>query len=216
MHLLSYFIISIIAIFGEITSNQLILMVFKPLICFSLILFLFNNNYRLNFTLIYLAMLFSMLGDFILIFPKYFVIGLILFLMAHLSYIYAFIRQSRIKTHVTKLIFWLLISVVIVYIKLFYDYIKNSLGELNIPVLIYMMVLSLMFISSYLRKPKPGYYLVIFGAFWFVVSDSLIAINQFIKPFWYSGAIILATYVLAQFFIVFGCTKFYNTDNIIK
>jgi uncharacterized membrane protein YhhN len=69
-----------------------------------------------------------------------------------------------------------------------------------------------MFMSSYLRKKHNGYYLVILGAFNFVISDSVIAISQFISPFLYSNQIILITYIVAQFLIIFGVTRRYRVE----
>jgi uncharacterized membrane protein YhhN len=206
--ILIYFLIGFSAIFFEYTLQKSMQIIFKPLICFSLILFLIDNKQFKNFLSIYIALICGLLGDFLLIFPQYFVFGLIAFLFGHIMYTYSFIRQNEIRVHLNKFVTRFIISLVIVYLLLFYDYIKLNLGGLKLPVLIYMIVISLMFISAYFRKRVDGYYYVIIGAAIFIVSDSLIAINKFVSPFLYSNELVLITYIFAQFLIVFGFTKY--------
>jgi uncharacterized membrane protein YhhN len=208
-----YFLIGIATIFADYYNNKELLLLLKPLICFSLIFFLFDNRKIFtNIVPLYIALFCGLVGDFLLIFPQYFVGGLIAFLIGHICYISVFIRQNNIKNYLTKLITWLIIAIILIYLTLFYNYIKLSLGELQLPVLIYMLVISFMFMSSYLRKKHNGYYLVILGAFNFVISDSVIAISQFISPFLYSNQIILITYIVAQFLIIFGVTRRYRVE----
>lgn len=54
---------------------------------------------------------------------------------------------------------------------------------------------------------------VITGALLFVASDSLLAINKFYQPFNSAGLAIMATYGLAQLFIVIGLTKCMRSAN---
>ena len=207
-----YFLISCCELFIINNSQQSIELLFKPFICFSLILFLIDNRYFKNFITIYLALICGLIGDLLIIFPDYFTGALISFLCGHIMYITAFIQQNDFKLYKNKFITWLIISLISTYLLLFYYYIKSYLGNLQIPVLIYMLVISFMFISTYLRKRYYGYYYLIFGSLSFIISDSIIAINQFISKFLYSNELALITYVLAQFFIVFGFTK-YNINN---
>ena len=51
------------------------------------------------------------------------------------------------------------------------------------------------------------------GAFLFVVSDSLLAINKFYQSFEMAGIIIMLTYGLAQLFIVHGAVKYINLED---
>lgn len=211
-----YFLISICELFIINNSQQSIELIFKPLICLSLILFLIDNKYFKNFITIYLALICGLIGDLLIIFPEYFIGALIAFLCGHIMYITAFIKQNNFKLYKNKLITWLIISLLSTYLLLFYYYIKSYLGNLQIPVLIYMIVISFMFISAYFRKRYNGYYYLLFGSINFIISDSLIAITQFISKFLYSNELALITYVLAQFFIVFGFTKYNEKDNRIN
>jgi uncharacterized membrane protein YhhN len=49
--------------------------------------------------------------------------------------------------------------------------------------------------------------LFVAGALLFVCSDSLLAINKFGQPFRFAGLLIMFTYCLAQFLIVWGVVK---------
>ena len=51
------------------------------------------------------------------------------------------------------------------------------------------------------------------GAFLFVVSDSVLAINKFYQSFEAAGIIIMLTYALAQLFIIKGATRYIRSTN---
>ena len=87
---------------------------------------------------------------------------------------------------------------------------KDGLGEMLIPVLIYMLVILTMAITAFWRNNSVGkwsYALVFFGALFFMMSDSLLAINKFHTALPLSNVSIMLTYALAQFLIVFGILK---------
>jgi uncharacterized membrane protein YhhN len=79
-----------------------------------------------------------------------------------------------------------------------------------IPVLIYMLVILTMAITAFWRNASVGkwsYVLVFFGALFFMMSDSLLAINKFHTALPLANVSIMLTYALAQFLIVFGILK---------
>ena len=55
--------------------------------------------------------------------------------------------------------------------------------------------------------------LVIIGAFLFIISDSLLAINKFYQPFGYAGIVIMLTYGIAQLFITLGAVRYITSDS---
>jgi len=94
-------------------------------------------------------------------------------------------------------------------IGLFYFF-KDGLGDLFIPVIIYMFVILMMLTTAFLREgtvPKNSYNLVFLGAIFFIISDSLLALNKFYSPLPLSGIWIMTTYSIAQSFIVLGLKK---------
>lgn len=184
----------------------------KPLIVGSLIAYLLSQGRYLekstkNLTL--LALIFSVIGDMFLMYtdksPHYFTSGLVAFLLAHIMYIFVFLkmRNSMLKP------FGLIILISLFGSVLFYV-LKDGLGEMLIPVLVYMIVILIMAITAFWRKGKvnrQSFYLVFIGALFFIFSDSLIALDKFYKPIPLARTGIIITYAFAQLLIVLGIIK---------
>lgn len=197
---------------GSIESLSQLHYFTKPAIVISLIVFLWRERssispYIRNLTL--LALVFSLLGDILLMFveksPNYFMFGLIAFLLAHVMYILVFLKHRNPSKNAIGFIVILLLY----GFGLFY-YLMERLGEMLIPVLVYMTVILTMSATAFLRKGKvsnTSYKLVFTGAILFMVSDSILAINKFYAPVPLSSISIMLTYALAQYFIVLGIKK---------
>ncbi len=151
--------------------------------------------------------LFSWLGDVLLIFedknPLFFIGGLVSFLLAHIMYIIYFTKYIQFsKLSILQKIIPS-IPAIIFSISLVW-FLWPSLGSMKLPVLAYAFVLTCMLyfsiIAAYFIK-KQANYLFIAGALFFVLSDSLLAINKFNSPFKYAGTSIIFTYCLAQYLI---------------
>jgi uncharacterized membrane protein YhhN len=80
-----------------------------------------------------------------------------------------------------------------------------SLREMAIPVYFYLVVITLMGIFAALRAAKNK--LTLYGAASFIVSDSIIAINKFMMPVPAADYLVMVTYYLALFLIVYGFLK---------
>jgi len=156
---------------------------------------------------------FSALGDFLLMFSGddegYFIAGLVAFLIAHLCYIGGFISQIMQNRpwnfHWGQLAFSTLI---VVYGAEFFIINRESFGALMFPVFIYCIAITLMGVTAVMRdryRNGNGYFRVVIGALFFIISDSLLATAKFITPFEGSGLLILATYFFAQYMIATGC-----------
>ena len=73
-----------------------------------------------------------------------------------------------------------------------------------------MLVILSMSTAAYLRKgtiSKLSYTLVFLGALFFMLSDSILALNKFYEPLAYSNISIMLTYAIAQYLIIFGILK---------
>lgn len=84
------------------------------------------------------------------------------------------------------------------------------LGELRIPVVVYALVLVIMVLNAlfrYGRTPNSSFWLVFIGAFLFMLSDSLLAINKFKAPIPQGGIWIMTSYISAQYLIVEGIIR---------
>lgn len=184
----------------------------KPLIVFSLILYFLRNGKILQKSIqifMVLALIFSLAGDTFLMFddenPNFFILGLIAFLSAHLMYIVVYLKHRNKSRNPLAFIVFLLI-----YASGLFLLLKAGLGTMLIPVVVYMLVILTMAITAYLRKGRvstQNYNWVFFGAVLFLISDSLLSINMFYKPFLFANFLIMITYSLAQFFIVMGILK---------
>ncbi|RLD25427.1 MAG: lysoplasmalogenase [Bacteroidetes bacterium] len=186
----------------------------KPAILTLLIIYFWLQSKHLerntkNITL--LALVFSLIGDILLMFvdksPNYFTGGLVAFLLAHLMYIMVFLR-SRNKTAYALPIIVLLF----IYASGIFYLLKDGLGELLIPVLLYLIVILTMVVTAFLRKRsnRNSYILIFAGALFFMISDSILALNKFYLPLPFSNISIMLTYALAQYLIVLGILKQHN------
>jgi len=168
------------------------------------------------------ALIFSWLGDIILMFATngelYFILGLISFLISHLLYIILFLKQGNTTDYRKSIIFWVAFILILMYLKNMLGFLYPKLGDLKIPVTIYPLTVStmlLMALKGYFSWRKPENITILFGAIFFVMSDSILAINKFYEPLPYGNFMIMMTYLVAQCAIVFGIENL-NRNGISK
>lgn len=190
---LLYIISAIIFIIAVFTKSQLLANLTKPV---PLIILIFLIQWKSPYSvLIGIGLIFSLAGDVILESFKLFVPGLIAFLIAHLFYIAAFIKKSSKPAILSSLPFY-------AYALLMFVLLKNYLGEMVIPVGFYILVISTMLWRSFIQRNSSEISKWAFlGAILFTISDSLIAISTFYKPFMLSSLFIMITYWSGQFMI---------------
>lgn len=192
----------------------------KPLLVPLLILYFVTNLGGEKSPLkkwIIMALLFSWIGDVLLMFeqrdPIFFILGLASFLVAHIFYIIFF---STIKIlNGIKTCYLILVLAIAYYISMMMLLRPSGLDELGWPVRIYGAVILFMLFYAmhmiYIGKVAGNN--MIAGAVLFVVSDSLLAINKFYYSLSYAGVVIMLTYALAQFFIVRGAINYIRRPN---
>jgi uncharacterized membrane protein YhhN len=185
----------------------------KPMIMISLLFFyLFSTEHTERSRALFLAIVFSFVGDVLLMEDSYFISGLVAFLLAQVMYIFAY-RQYRNEPDEgsiqglqrLRLAFPVVLGGTGLIVILF-----PVLNDLRIPVMIYAVVLMLMVITAIFRMGRTqqsSFWMVFVGAVLFMISDSLIAINKFLDPFSMAGFWIMATYAPAQYLIVRGLVK---------
>lgn len=208
-----YFIIVLFELLtGSTESLQHAHYIAKPALVISLI-FLFVSTSKTILKsikrLTIVALSFALLGDILLMFvwqsPHFFTFGLVAFLIAHVLYVLVFLKHRNQQK--SSLGF---ITILLVYAVILFYLLKDGLGEMLIPVLVYMLVILSMATTAFLRKNKVNtlsYNLVFLGALFFMISDSLLAINKFYRPIPLSNISIMVTYALAQYLIVIGILK---------
>ncbi len=146
----------------------------------------------------------SLGGDVALMLPgDYFVVGLALFLVAHLCYIVAFTRGGWRATPIPALI-------VGAYLMLMVTLLVPSLGPMRAPVVAYATVISLMVWQALERAAAlhtTAARMVALGAVMFIVSDTALAVNRFMTPLPFERLLVIATYALAQYAIALGTLR---------
>lgn len=129
-----------------------------------------------------------------------FILGLALFLIAHIVFIITFSRDFKMQRPRIPII------VLIAIYGLGMAFVLTPwLKEMAIPVYTYITAITLMAIFAALRSAKNMF--TLYGAISFIVSDSIIAINRFVVPVVVADYIIMVTYYVALFLIVYGLLK---------
>ena len=157
---------------------------------------------RMTGKLLFVSLLFCAAGDVALELEagKYFVLGLGLFLIAQIMFIAAFSRDFKMQRSRIPII-----VVLSIYALAMAFILTPSLREMAIPVYCYLVTITLMGIFAALRGAKNKF--TLYGAVSFIVSDSIIAINKFMMPVPAVDYIVMTTYYLALFLIVYGFLK---------
>jgi len=149
--------------------------------------------------LIVLGLLFSLAGDVFLMLPRdRFVAGLVSFLIAHLFYIAAFAQQADGTPALPGLLVFAVYSVLLLGMLL------PRTGRLRLPVIAYAVVLSAMGWQAAAQWALHGdlrALLALAGATLFILSDSILALDRFVRPFAAAQALLLSSYYLAQWLI---------------
>ncbi|RUT71490.1 lysoplasmalogenase [Flavobacterium cupreum] len=167
------------------------------------------------------ALLFSWIGDVILLFADideiYFILGLVAFLISHVIYSALFNKQTKIRSKKNKAAFLIGSLVIACYLIGMLSFLLPALGDLKIPVIVYSTVISLMLLfafNGFLTWKRPGNQYVFMGAIVFIASDSILAVNKFHTPIEKSSFYIMLTYLVAQYLIVTGILKLNSNGNL--
>jgi uncharacterized membrane protein YhhN len=149
------------------------------------------------------ALLGSLAGDVFLMFPGFFMPGLVAFLLAHLAYI-ALLRQDAPLFASPRT--WLGVGAVALLVCAVLWTGGLPVG-LRAPVAAYVLVIAAMAALAIGRAQVLGNTaarLVALGAVCFMLSDTTLAINRFVAPLPHSAVWVLGSYCAAQCLIVMG------------
>lgn len=163
-----------------------------------------------------LGVLFALAGDLLLLWiDRFFVGGLIAFLLAHVFYILGFTSQfAGISAWSFLLAFILGISAVRVMRRIVSSMRQKGQARLIMPLVLYSIIISAMLYAAMLTLSdvtwKAGASLLAAaGAFFFFISDLILAWNKFVTPIangrmlnialYHAGQILLVAGVIAQF-----------------
>jgi len=211
------FLFAALEVIAVVKNVQRLEYLAKPAVMVFLFLWLYSStDLQGNAFWFGLGIVFSLAGDVLLISSdRMFLLGLIAFLFAHLSYITGF------KEEFTTITVWSLILAVFIAIsvgRLLHRIVgaMRVKGEnrLVIPVIAYGTVISVMLYAAMSTIFNPVWktnasFFVSLGAFLFCASDAILAWNRFVSPLrngrtwnislYYLGQIGLIAGVVAQF-----------------
>ncbi len=194
---LLFFILVIVSIYVKETSKLNYYSYLKPsttsllILASILIYFRTENNYSI---IISISLLFSLLGDILLLKESRFVKGLASFLLAHIGFITAFSSFYGFDIYLPPLL--ILLAAGLIY----FFYLKKDLRHYTIPVFIYFLVIIIMnwqAINPYLINQSPMFLGIALGSLLFTFSDAIIAYQKFKRSFKGAEFLILSTYWIA-------------------
>lgn len=151
---------------------------------------------------IILGLILSLVGDIFLMLPgRLLLAGLMLFLIAHIVYIYAFGSVTHWAIPSPWTLALLLIGGGIYWL------LAPHLREMKWPVVIYMAAILLMAwqaLEMYTQVSTLWTLAALAGALLFVASDTALAFNEFRQKFAHAHTLVLGTYYVAQLLIAFS------------
>ena len=222
--LILYITIGALQVTGILLQITLLHQSLKVLLMPVLAFYLWNSIEEKSknnlFLLSILALAFSYTGDIILMIPGnnplFFIGGLVSFLVAHLFYTKLFTTLSPLNKNILKKNpIW--IVGIILFLIAFLSYLVPKIDTtLKIPVIVYALIICTMLLSTLNLKEKIGkrpHNMIVAGAILFVLSDSILALNQFDPAFrsiTLMHALVMLTYISAQGFIIHGIRNCYH------
>ena len=184
----------------------------KPAVMICLFLWLYSSTaLQGNAFWFGLGILFSLAGDVLLIsFDKMFLLGLIAFLLAHISYVTGF------REEIVTVTAWSLILAVFIAINIG-RLLRRIVGAMRakgqnrsvIPVIAYGTVISVMLYAAMSTIYNPAWktdasFFVSLGAFLFCASDAVLAWNNFVSPLKNGRVWNITLYYLGQMGLIAG------------
>lgn len=157
------------------------------------------------------GIIFSLVGDLFLLFiDRFFMVGLIAFLIAHIAYLVGF--NTPPPQGLDAWSFGVAIVIGISAMRLLRRVVagvRENQPRLVGPVVVYSIIITLMLLSALLTLFRPEWrttpaLLVSLGAFLFFISDIVLAWNRFITPIKHGRMLNIGIYHLAQIAIVVG------------
>ena len=214
-----FLLLSLANLYAEQSRTEWLILLTKPLLLTSLSLWFYLRNRPLRSTFsrfLLIGLVFSIGGDSLLMLVEngpqkdyFFLLGLGSFLLAQLSYAYAFLQFPRsssgdVARRPLRALPFLL-------------YLTGILGGLwagippsmKLPVTLYALAIVTMATAAFNLRgliSREHFLGLMAGVLLFVLSDSLIAINKFSKPLPYARLWIMGTYLFGQFLIAYNAS----------
>ena len=189
------------------------IMVFKLLPMIFIIIYALLSkalDVKKYYILMSIGLVVCAIGDYTI--QQWFIIGLSFFLIGHIFYISAFItanEQKPPKSLLAGLVFFGAVMAVIIAGGLF----KDGDTVMALAVIAYISVILTMGWTAW--RTKSMYAMI--GAFLFIISDSVLALNKFTIDIPYSGIWIMSTYYGAQILLALSISQYsVNRNKMIQ
>jgi len=212
LHLI-FLVIVVLELIGTVNGSKWLDYPVKPFILIWIAAyFLIMTKPQPYRWLVILAFFFSWAGDMLLMFgwksDMFFFAGVGGFFLSQVTYILAFRKfgVSRGKGLIARKPLWalpFLIYLVGIYVLLY----PHLEGIMKPVVALYAISLLGMSAAAFNRMglmDTQSFRILFIGSVFFVISDSLLAINKFATPIPNEGFMVMATYMLAQYLIMRG------------
>ncbi len=192
---------TLLTLTGYYLKKEFLFRIFKPLTTILIIYNVFlveihiSELYR---NIILVGLLFSLMGDILLMWEIFFIYGLLSFLLTHILYIYGF------YLNITEFKFTIFEIILVITGLMYFQYLQPKLGKLKFPVLIYISIIVFMGIFAHqlhINLNTIQSHFAIIGSILFIISDAALAFNKFALPFKLAQVLVLSTYYFAQYFI---------------
>lgn len=218
-YLYAFAILSIIHVAAEFLSDPMRIRIrhtTKPLLMPFLILYSYFHTEEPHWWIIG-GLFLGWIGDVVLMFPKIavmFLIGLASFLIGHGLFIWAFLESTGMLAGLPTWYYGLSIlfaALVVGFYLYFSPHLVGENADKKVPVALYAtIIMGMSFTSLGIVLLGSQSHRVVFtalpfaGSLFFIASDFLLARQLFIKPFSKDQALIMLTYLLAQYLIAQG------------
>ena len=179
-----------------------LIFIVKSIPIFCLAAFVFLNIEGKAGKLVFIALIFSAIGDISLAIehPVAGITGILAFMVAHIFYISVFIKEREY----TRLRI-LAVAIVTILTVAYGGFLVASAGWKMLLAMIYLVIIVTMAVSAGLgRLNHPS---IFAGAVLFIISDSIIGYNMAIERHPHSSYWIMVTYYSAQAIIVYGALR---------
>lgn len=188
-----------------------------PILLFAIFFGSKHSKHQKSKVLINMGLLFCFFGDILLLQHtgiSNFVLGLFSFLIALVLFNIFFLRQTGFRfTRNTNLA--TVVVLVLLYLgALFWIlYPKLQPERLEIPVAAYSLVMAALVVTAFntqntrrIKRLALHYYIP--GSIFFMLSDSLLALDRFYSEFRFAGVAVMLTYGIALYLLSVGFVRF--------
>lgn len=209
-----YFAAGVVNVLGHLSEQPFLVQFSKPLLMPLLAVFFYFSisGKKAPQTAVYgmvAALILSFAGDLALMAEGWFTFGLGAFLLAHVSYIFVFTYLQKFHLSLGSIVIKPVVLLLFAAGIVMYIVLTPHLGDMRTPVGGYVAVIVVMAISAYLLEQRASG-TVFIGAVLFMFSDSYLAFNKFHTALPLSGAVVMSTYIAAQWCIAKGVSAYFH------